>query len=74
MKISEYSKELRALDQKGLQARIEELRTSINRARVDAAFGQAKSNQHYGLLRRQLAQALTIVNERTLIAEEQESK
>ena len=70
MKTTEYTKELRSLDDKGLMQRVQELQTAVDRARVDAAFGQAKSHQLLGQLRRQLAQSLTIQSERRLIAEE----
>lgn len=64
MKSTESMKELRSLTVAALNDRIATLRTTIDKARIEAGFGQVKNHQSLGTHRRQLAQALTEQAER----------
>lgn len=66
MKSALSLQELRSKDLSGLTKLIDELRGKLDRARIDATLATDKNHRTVRTLRKQLAQALTVMNEKEL--------
>ncbi|MHB8510036.1 MAG: 50S ribosomal protein L29 [Candidatus Dormibacteria bacterium] len=70
MKLTENLNELRTLDVPELDARLKQVRTELFNLRFQAATGQLENHRQIRLVRRQIAQVLTVMHGRKLGLEE----